>query len=222
MWVCLFRPARHMFGSDTGGRTSHGPVLTRGIEESSPNTTSPPHTQASTATRETIDVAVAAAYRELREIAHRRLGRAAGRAATLSTTGLVHETYLRLAEQSAGLGAWNDRGHFLAVASLAMRYVLVDRARARMTRKRGGAGDHMVTLDDEVMGADGQAEMVLDLNDALERLAAWDPRLARVVDCRFFGGLSETETAEALGVTVRTVQRDWVKARILLRRSLEA
>ena len=80
----------------------------------------------------------------------------------------------------------------------------------------------MVTLDDEVMGADGQAEIVLDLNDALERLAAWDPRLARVVDCRFFGGLSETETAEALGVTVRTVQRDWVKARILLRRSLEA
>ena len=80
----------------------------------------------------------------------------------------------------------------------------------------------MVTLDDEVMGADGQAEIMLDLNDALERLAAWDPRLARVVDCRFFGGLSETETAEALGVTVRTVQRDWVKARILLRRCLEA
>ena len=174
--------------------------------------------------RETIDAAVAAAYRELREIAHRRLGRAAVGGGTFSTTGLVHETYLRLAEQSAGVGAWNDRGHFLAVASLAMRYVLVDRARARMTRKRGGggAGDHIVTLDDEVMGADGQAEMVLDLNDALERLAAWDPRLARVVDCRFFGGLSETETAEALGVTVRTVQRDWVKARVLLRRSLEA
>ena len=64
------------------------------------------------------------------------------------------------------------------------------------------------------MGADAQAELVLDLNDALERLAAWDPRLARVVDCRFFGGLSESETAEALGLTVRTVQRDWVKARI--------
>lgn len=211
-----------MFGTDTGGRRSHGPVLTRCIEESSANTTSPAHTQPPSLARETIDAAVAAAYRELREIAHRRLGRAAVGGGTLSTTGLVHETYLRLAEQSPGVGAWNDRGHFLAVASLAMRYVLVDRARARMTRKRGGAGDHMVTLDDEVMGADGQAEIVLDLNDALERLAAWDPRLARVVDCRFFGGLSETETAEALGVTVRTVQRDWVKARILLRRSLEA
>lgn len=170
--------------------------------------------------REEIDVAVSSAYRELREIAHRRLGRVGARGGTLSTTGLVHETYLRLAEQS--VAAWNDRAHFLAVASLAMRYVLVDRARARMTRKRGGAGDQIVTLDDEVMGADGQAEMVLDLDEALERLAAWDARLARVVDCRFFGGLTEPETAEALGITVRTVQRDWVKARILLRRALEA
>lgn len=143
-----------------------------------------------------------------------------GGGGTLSTTGLVHETYLRLAEQSGA--AWNDRAHFLAVASLAMRYVLVDRARARTTRKRGGGGDQIVTLDDEVMGVDGQAEMVLDLNDALERLAAWDPRLARVVECRFFGGLTELETAEALSVTVRTVQRDWVKARILLRRALGA
>ena len=72
------------------------------------------------------------------------------------------------------------------------------------------------------MSADDQAEIVLDLNDALERLAAWTARLARIVECRFFGGLTEPETAEALGITVRTVQRDWVKARILLRRALEA
>lgn len=196
------------------------PVLTRCIEEWSSNTTSPARRAQPGGAREQIDVAVSSAYRELREIAHRRLGRAEARGGTLSTTGLVHETYLRLAEQSGA--AWNDRAHFLAVASLAMRYVLVDRARARMTRKRGGAGDPIVTLDDEVVGADGQAEMVLDLNDALERLAAWDPRLARVVECRFFGGLTEPETAEALGITVRTVQRDWVKARILLRRALEA
>jgi RNA polymerase sigma factor (TIGR02999 family) len=167
--------------------------------------------------RESIDGVVAAAYQELRAMAHRRLGRHDG--GSLSTTALVHEAYLRLTDQSAA--ACGDRAHFLAVASLAMRYVLVDRARARMTMKRGGVDDH-VTFDDEVMGADGQAEMVLDLNDALDRLAAWDPRLAQVVDCRFFGGLSESETATALGLTVRTVQRDWVKARILLRRTLGA
>ena len=195
-------------------------MLTRCIEESSTNTTSPAHTDSPRGAGEAIDVAVVAAYRELREIAHRRLGRDGVRGGTLTTTGLVHETYLRLAEQA--VGAWNDRAHFLAVASLAMRFVLVDRARARMTWKRGGAGDRMVTLDDEIIGADDQAEMVLELNDALERLVAWDPRLARVVECRFFGGLTEQETAEALGITVRTVQRDWVKARILLRRALEA
>jgi RNA polymerase sigma factor (TIGR02999 family) len=195
-------------------------VLTRCIEEPSSNTTSPQRTEPPSSARESVDLVVASAYQELREIAHRRLGRAGdGRGGTLSTTALVHETYLRLADQSAA--TCGDREHFLAVASLAMRYVLVDRARARMTVKRGGAGDH-VTFDDEVMGADGQAEMVLDLNDALERLAAWDPRLARVVDCRFFGGLSESETAEALGLTVRSVQRDWVKARILLRQALGA
>lgn len=193
------------------------PVLTRCIEEPSPNTTSPQRTELPSGARESIDLAVSSAYLELRQIAHRRLGR--GGRGTLSTTALVHETYLKLAEQSAVTS--NDRSHFLALASLAMRYVLVDRARARMTAKRGGAGGH-VTFDDEVMGADGQAEMVLDLNEALERLAAWDPRLARVVDCRFFGGLTETETAEALGLTVRTVQRDWVKARIILRRALGA
>ena len=210
-----------MFGCDTGGPSvANGPVLTRCIEESSSNTTSPAHMESPSGGRADIDVAVASAYRELREIAHRRLGRDGASGGTLSTTGLVHEAYLRLAEQS--VAAWNDRAHFLAVASLAMRYVLVDRARARMTRKRGGAGDQIVTLDDEVIGADGQAEMVLDLNEALERLAAWDARLARVVECRFFGGLTEPETAEVLGITVRTVQRDWVKARILLRRALEA
>ena len=210
-----------MFGPDTGGpNVALGPVLTRCIEESSANTTSPARKEPPSGSRDEVDVLVASAYRELREIAHRRLGRVEARGGTLSTTGLVHETYLRLAEQSGA--AWNDRAHFLAVASLAMRYVLVDRARARMTMKRGGAGDRLVTLDEEVVGADGQAEMLLDLDDALERLAAWDPRLARVVECRFFGGLSEPETAEALGITVRTVQRDWVKARILLRRALEA
>ncbi len=100
-----------------------------------------------------------------------------------------------------------------------MRHVLVDRAKARCAAKREGALQR-VTLDDEqIVGAD-QPEAMLQLSDAIDRLAAVEPRLARVVDCRFFGGLSEEEIADALGVTVRTVQRDWAKARMLLRRAL--
>jgi RNA polymerase sigma factor (TIGR02999 family) len=102
-----------------------------------------------------------------------------------------------------------------------MRHVLVDRARERSTLKRGGARRH-VTLDADVVAAEDQPEVLLQLDDALERLATMEPRLARVVDCRFFGGLTEAETAEALDLTTRTVQRDWVKARVLLRRMLES
>ena len=185
--------------------------------ESKQNTTSPVRTDLPEGALEPLELVVTRAYGDLRAIAHRRLLRGGG--GTLSTTALVHETYLKLIDQSPG--EWRGRGHFLAVASLAMRYVLVDRARARHAEKRGG-GDRLVTLDDDSVAADDQAMMILELDEALERLAAWDERLARVVDCRFFGGLSESETAEALGLTVRTVQRDWVKARILLRRALES
>jgi RNA polymerase sigma factor (TIGR02999 family) len=101
-----------------------------------------------------------------------------------------------------------------------MRHVLIDRAREKVTLRRGGL-HRQVTLDDEGLSGDGDPEALLQLNDALDRLAAFDPRLARVVECRFFGGLTEQETADALGITVRTVQRDWVKARVLLRRALE-
>jgi RNA polymerase sigma factor (TIGR02999 family) len=172
-------------------------------------------TELRTGAPESLDLVVARAYHELRAIAHRRL--VARQGGTLSTTALVHEAYLKLVDQSRA--GWTDRAHFLALASLAMRHVLVDRARERHTVKRGGGG-RQVTLDDEALSADDQAEMVLHINDALERLAAWDARLARVVECRFFGGLTETETADALGLTVRTVQRDWVKARVVLRRAL--
>jgi RNA polymerase sigma factor (TIGR02999 family) len=189
----------------------------RFIVESKQNRTSPAPTDLPEGALEPLELVVTRAYGDLRAIAHQRLLRGAG--GTLTTTALVHETYLKLIEQSPGV--WRGRGHFLAVASLAMRYVLVDRARARHAAKRGG-GDHLVTFDDESIAADDQAVMILELNEALERLAEWDERLARVVDCRFFGGLSETETAEALGLTVRTVRRDWVKARILLRRALES
>ena len=167
---------------------------------------------------ESLDEAVEVAYRELRAIAHRRLI-ARGRNGTLSTTALVNEAYLKLVEQSSV--AWSDRAHFLALASLVMRHVLVDRARERIALKRGGAR-HRIDLDDEEIAVDAEPEIVLQLNDAMDRLAAFEPRLARVVECRFFGGLTEKETADALDVTLRTVQRDWVKARVLLRRALES
>ena len=167
---------------------------------------------------DSIDEAVASAYAELRAIAHRRL-RAREPGGTLSTTALVHETYLKLVDQSHG--GWQDHAHFLAIASLAMRHVLVDRARERGALKRGGERTR-VSLDDDVLGVDAEPDAVLQIDEAMNELAEFEPRLARVVECRFFGGLTEPETAQALGLTTRTVQRDWVKARVLLRRALES
>ena len=167
---------------------------------------------------ESLDDLAATAYEELRAIAHARLAwRGAG--GTLSTTALVHEAYLKLADQSPS--KWRDRAHFFAVASLAMRHVLVDFAKARVTLKRGGAR-RRITLDDDAIAVDDQADALLQLDDALARLAATEPRLAKVVELRFFGGLTEDEIAESLGVTVRTVRRDWVKARVMLRHVLES
>jgi RNA polymerase sigma factor (TIGR02999 family) len=100
-----------------------------------------------------------------------------------------------------------------------MRHILVDRAKARTALKRGGRRGS-ITLDEDVIAVADQAESLLEIHEALDELAGTDPRLARVVECRFFGGMSEEEIAEALGVTPRTVQRDWAKARMLLRRTL--
>jgi RNA polymerase sigma factor (TIGR02999 family) len=155
-------------------------------------------------------------YDQLRAIAHRRLG--LGRGGTLSTTELVHEAWLKLADQTPE--GWRDRAHFLAVASIAMRQVLLDRAKARARLKRGG-DRRRITFDEGTIHPDQQAEALLQLDEALTRLSTLEPRLARVVECRFFGGLTEEEIAEVLGITVRTVQRDWAKARMLLRRDLE-
>jgi RNA polymerase sigma factor (TIGR02999 family) len=165
-----------------------------------------------------LDRLVPAVYDELRAIARRRLS-ARDPGNTLSTTELVHEAYLKLLEQQRV--TWRDRAHLVALASVVMRHVLVDRARARLAEKRDGHRQR-ITLDSELIAADDQPETMLQLNDAIERLALVEPRLARVVDCRFFGGLTDDEIAEALEVTRRTVQRDWVKARLLLRRVLSA
>ena len=148
-------------------------------------------------------------YEELKRIASRQLGRQQD-AHTLSTTALVHEAYLKLVDQTRA--EWVDRAHFYAVAAQAMRRILVDHARKHRAAKRGG-GDRRVPLDDVDLPIEERAELLVALNEALERLAALDSRLAQVVECRYFGGLSEEETAAALGVTARTVRRDWVKAR---------
>jgi RNA polymerase sigma factor (TIGR02999 family) len=168
--------------------------------------------------RESVDRLVPLLYQQLRAIAHRQISRRPN-GATLNTTGLVHEAYLKVVEHSRA--EVHDEAHFLALASLAMRHVLVNRAKARTRVKRGGAGID-ITLDESRIAIDDQNEALLHLDEALSRLGELEPRLARVVECRFFGGLSEEEIANALGVTVRTVERDWAKARMLLRRALES
>ncbi|HIG76142.1 MAG TPA: sigma-70 family RNA polymerase sigma factor [Bacteroidetes bacterium] len=150
-------------------------------------------------------------YAELRRIASRHLGGGRG-PETLQTTALVHEAYLRLAGSPADVA---DRAHFFAVASTAMRHVLVDYARRRHALKRGG-GAHATTLSGKALALDARADEVLALDDALGRLAVLDERLAKVVEMRFFGGMDVEEVAQALGVSDRTVKRDWRKARAFL------
>jgi RNA polymerase sigma factor (TIGR02999 family) len=167
-------------------------------------------------TPESLDKLSALLYAELREIAHRHR-RARDDASTLATTALVHEVYLKLVDQSRA--RWNDRAHFLALAAVAMRHILADRARTRIAIKRGGA-QHAITLDEQMIASDEHPETMLEIDQALERLAKVDPRLAAVVQYRFFGGLTNEEIAEVLGVTTRTVERDWTKARMLLKLEL--
>jgi RNA polymerase sigma factor (TIGR02999 family) len=156
-----------------------------------------------------IETLFALAYEELRRSARRHLRREAD-GHTLCTTALVHEVYLRLA---AGEGAcWRDREHFLAIASRIMRRVLIDHARRHLTTRRGG-GARPLPLEDAVIAVEEQAQTLIELDAALTRLGALDQRLARVVECRFFAGMNDEETARVLGVTPRTVWRDWAKAR---------
>jgi RNA polymerase sigma factor (TIGR02999 family) len=159
--------------------------------------------------REAFDRLFEVAYRQLHRLAHNRI-RVSGPQVTLDTTGLVHETYLKLAGGS--VAACRDSEHFLAVAACAMRHVMIDFARRRLASKRGGERRDL-TLDTERFAVDDQAEQLFEMNRQLERLAAEDSRLVQVIECRFFAGMSEPETAAALGTSVSTVQRDWVRAR---------
>jgi RNA polymerase sigma factor (TIGR02999 family) len=156
-------------------------------------------------------------YDRLRDIAHAHLGRD-GEGRTVSTTALVHEAYLKLLD--AGRIEWQDRNHFFSLASRAMRQILIDYARRHLASKRGGGMRH-VDLDDVQIAAADRADTLVSLDEALTRLAALSPRLAQVVELRFFGGLTEEETAQVLGVTDRTVRREWTKARGWLQRELQ-
>lgn len=152
-------------------------------------------------------------YAQLRRIARRHLVRW-GDGVTVSPTTMVHEAWLRL---SANEGPyWGNRAHFMSVASQAMRQLLVDKARRRMAAKRGGGAVHV--SDEEPAAEDeGLSRLtVLAVDQALAELAQHDPALERVVECRFFAGLSTAETAEALGRSVRSVERDWARARAYL------
>lgn len=156
-------------------------------------------------------------YDELKRMAHAQLARERG-PHTLQTTALVHEAYLKLVD--ATRISSRGRAFFFAAAARAMRQVLVDHARRVGAQKRGG-GRIAQTLDDNVGRIDAFAAELLDLHDALDRLATHDPRAARVVECRHFGGLTVDETAEALGVSARTVKSDWALARAWLFRELD-
>lgn len=153
-------------------------------------------------------------YEELRRSARRERRRLSG-GDTLATTALVSELYVRLA-RSPG---FSTRGHFLAVAAIAMRRILVERVRSQMRLKRGGDVQRVPLNEDHDL-AIADDEQVLAVNDALQDLAQRSTRLAEVVECRFFAGYNEKETAEALGLSERTVQRDWATARAWLQREL--
>lgn len=156
-------------------------------------------------------------YDDLRALARKHL-RDERRGHTLMTTDLVGEAYLRLIDQRQ-LRA-EDKLQFMGIAATTMRRVLVDYARARKRLKRGG-GQQPIPLDEaEQFLTDEEAEEVLEVDDALDRLAAMTPRAAEVVQCRFYGGLTLEETAQALDVSLKTVQRDWTAARAWLRKEM--
>jgi RNA polymerase sigma factor (TIGR02999 family) len=166
---------------------------------------------------ESLDHLVPFLYQELKRVARRQLVREEP-GQTLQTTDLVHEAYLRLVDQTQVTR--RGRAYFFASAARAMRQVLIDRARRRRTAKRGG-GQAQLDLDDARITVDAFADSLVDLDGALDELAKLSPRQARVVECRYFGGMSVDETAEALAISARTVKYDWTLARAWLYRTLQ-
>jgi RNA polymerase sigma factor (TIGR02999 family) len=162
-----------------------------------------------------VDELIGPIYRELRQIAHHHLRRER-RGHTLNTTALVNEAYVKLAGFDHVI--WRDRAHFLAIAAQAMRRVLVDYAVARKTRKRDGG--ERLSLDAVVVRIDPRIDDVIAVDGALTRLEELNARLARVVECRFFAGMSVEETADALALSPATVKRDWNVARAWLNKEL--
>ena len=158
-------------------------------------------------------------YEELRRVAKVQLQREPD-GHTLTPTALVHEAYMRLIEHYTRV-EWTGRAHFMAVAAMAMRRILVEHARGHRSLKRGG-GLQRVSLDVVELGTDERAELLIAVDDALTRLKEIDARQAQVVECRFFGGMTEEETAEALGIGLRTAKRDWAKAKRWLLEELAA
>lgn len=151
-------------------------------------------------------------YSELRRIASGQRHRRAG-GTPIETTALIHEAYLRFARRDRNL--YSHRQHFFAVAARAMRQILLDEARSRLRQKRGGEAHHE-SIDPEQLKIEEQAELMIALDRGLEKLGQIQERARQVVECRFFGGLTEEETAEVIGVDARTIRRDWAKARAWL------
>ncbi len=165
-----------------------------------------------------VDEAFATAYPELRRLARSRL-RGGGRNTVLDTTALVHETYLRLSHGM--VGSFPDQARFLVYAGKAMRSIIVDLVRQRQTERHGGDVAHLTLTGDLLDALPTQEEHILRVHEALQDMSIVDPRMAQVVELRYFGGLTDVEIATALGVTDRTVRRDWEQARLFLADALK-
>jgi RNA polymerase sigma factor (TIGR02999 family) len=182
-----------------------------------------PSKESKVGTRQTFDEQFTLVYHELRRLAEQQRQKWDGEH-SLNTTALVHEAFLRLGREPGS--AWRSQSHFMAVAATAMRQILIDHARRQHAAKRGSGQRHL-TLDELEVALSGtadpgdtSAEALIAVDEALARLGAHDARLARIVECRFFGGMAIHETAEALGISAATVKRGWAMAQAWLHREL--
>lgn len=168
--------------------------------------------QASDGDGAAVDALLPHVYQELRRLAGGYMRRER-EGHTLEATGLVHEAYLKLVDQSRV--EWQNRSHFFGIAATAMRRILVDHARTRQADKRGGGVEH-VDIHDDIISSDERGDELIAVDEALNRLAAWDPAKSRVIELRFFGGLSIEECADVMQVSVATVNRHWRMAKAWL------